>query len=36
VTVLTPICVEKFMQNADAQANLAALRKISSKDPQCH
>ena len=30
VTVLTPICVEKFMQNADAQANLAALRKISS------
>ena len=30
VSVLTPICVEKFMQNADAQANLAALRKISS------
>ena len=30
VTVLTPICVEKFMQNADAQANLVALRKISS------
>ena len=30
VTVLTPICVEKFMQNADAQENLAALRKISS------
>ena len=30
VTVLTPICVEKFMQNADAQSNLAALRKISS------
>jgi hypothetical protein len=30
VTVLTPICVEKFMQNADAQANLVALRKLSS------
>ena len=30
VTVLTPICVEKFMQNGDAQENLAALRKISS------
>jgi hypothetical protein len=30
VAVLTPICVEKFMQNADAHANLAALRKISS------
>src|SRR3984885_4989014 len=30
VTVLAPICVEKFMQNADAQANLAALRKITS------
>jgi hypothetical protein len=30
VTVLTPICVEKFMQNADAEANLVALRKISS------
>ena len=30
VTALTPICVEKFMQNADAQANLVALRKISS------
>ena len=30
VTVLTPICVEKFMQNGDAQANSAALRKISS------
>ena len=30
VAVLTPICVEKFMQNADAQANMAALRKISS------
>lgn len=30
VTVLTPICVEKFMQNSDAQANLATLRKIST------
>ena len=28
--VLTPICVEKFLQNSDAHANLAALRKISS------
>ena len=27
---LTPICVEKFMQNGDAQANLAALRNITS------
>jgi thioesterase domain-containing protein len=30
VTVLTPICVEKFMQNGDANENLAALRKITS------
>ena len=30
VTVLTPICVDKFMQNGDAQENLAALRKITS------
>jgi hypothetical protein len=30
VAVLTPICVEKFLQNSDAQANLAPLRKISS------
>jgi len=30
VTVLTPICVEKFMRNGDAQANLVALRGISS------
>ena len=29
VAVLTPICVEKFLQNGDAQANLAALREIS-------
>ena len=31
VKVLTPICVEKFMQNGDAQANLAALRNITSE-----
>ena len=30
VTALTPICVEKFLQNSDAQANLAALREIST------
>jgi hypothetical protein len=30
VAVLTPICVEKFLQNSDAQANLSALREISS------
>jgi hypothetical protein len=30
VAVLTPICVEKFLQNSDAQANLAALRQIST------
>jgi hypothetical protein len=30
VAVLTPICVEKFLQNSDAQANLAALREIST------
>jgi hypothetical protein len=30
VTVLTPICVAKFLQNSEAQANLAVLRKISS------
>ena len=30
VAVLTPICVEKFLQNGDAQANLAALREIST------
>ena len=30
VAVLTPICVEKFLQNGDAQGNLAALREISS------
>jgi hypothetical protein len=30
VRVLTPMCADAFMQNADAQTNLAALRKISS------
>jgi hypothetical protein len=30
VAALTPICVEKFLQNSDAKANLAALKKISS------
>ena len=30
VAALTPICVEKFMQDTNAKANLVALRKISS------
>jgi alpha/beta superfamily hydrolase len=30
VAALTPICVEKFLQNGDAKANLAILQKISS------
>jgi hypothetical protein len=30
LTVLTPICVAKFLQEGDAQANLATLRKIAS------
>ena len=30
VAALTPICVEKFLHNSDAKANLAALQKISS------
>jgi hypothetical protein len=30
VAALTPICVEKFLQNRDATANLAVLQKISS------
>ena len=30
VAALTPICVEKFLQNGDAKANLAALQRISS------
>ena len=30
VVALTPICVEKFLQNSDAKSNLAILQKISS------
>ena len=30
VAALTPICVEKFLQNSDAKANLTVLQKISS------
>ena len=30
VAALTPICVEKFLQNSDAKANLAVLQKISN------
>ena len=30
VAALTPICVEKFLQNSDAKVNLAVLQKISS------
>ena len=30
VAALTPVCVEKFLQNSDATANLAALQKIST------
>jgi len=30
VATLTPICVEKFLQNSDAKTNLAVLQKISS------
>jgi alpha/beta superfamily hydrolase len=30
VAALTPICVEKFLQNNDSKANLAVLQKISS------
>jgi hypothetical protein len=30
VAALTPICVEKFLQNNDAKANLAVLQTISS------
>ncbi len=29
VAALTPICVEKFLQNSDAKTNLAVLQKIS-------
>ena len=30
VAALTPICVEKFLQNSDAKANLAVLQKTST------
>src|ERR1700687_1738680 len=30
VAALTPVCVEKFLQNSDATANLAVLQKIST------
>lgn len=30
VAALTPICVEKFLQNSEAKANLDVLKKISS------
>jgi len=29
VTALTPLCVEKFLQNNDSKANLEVLKKIS-------
>ena len=34
VAALTPVCVEKFLQNSDAQANLAVLKKIPSNSEQ--
>ena len=34
VAALTPICVDKLLQNSDAKAHLAALRKISSNFEQ--
>ena len=30
VTVLTPLCVAKFLQDGDAKANLLSLQKIST------
>ena len=30
LAALTPICVEKFLQNSEAKTNLADLQKISS------
>ena len=30
LVALTPICVEKFLKNSEAKANLADLQKISS------
>ena len=34
VAALTPVCVEKFLQNSDAQANLAVIKKILSNSEQ--
>jgi hypothetical protein len=34
VAALTPVCVEKFLQNSDAQANLAVIKKIPSNSEQ--
>jgi hypothetical protein len=34
VAALTPVCVEKFLQNSDAQANLVAIKKIPSNSEQ--
>ena len=33
VTALTPICVANFLENNDAEANLAVLRKIPTTGP---
>ena len=30
VAALTPICIEKFLQNGNAKANLTVLQKIST------
>src|SRR6266699_1952810 len=30
VAALTPVCVDKFLQNSGAQANLAVMKKIPS------
>jgi alpha/beta superfamily hydrolase len=30
VAALTPVCVEKFLQNSDSEANLAVIKKIPS------
>jgi hypothetical protein len=30
VAALTPLCMERFMENGDAKANLATLQKIST------
>ena len=34
VAALTPVCVEKFLQNSHAQANLVAIKKIPSNSEQ--